>query len=70
MQFTTDADVDLAKRGFKKSAASVSKYQVVTTERKITVRNFSPFPRIPDINLIQAEYLVESFKRAPNQFVS
>ena len=48
----------------KKGAAFVFKYQAVTSESESKVRIFSPFPQIPAINLTQATYMVEAFKRA------
>ena len=65
-QFTTHVGDDLAKPVFKKGAAFVFKYQAVTSESESKFRFFSPFPRIPEINLTQAKYMVESFKRAPD----
>ena len=69
MQFTTHVGDDLAKPVFKKGAAFVFKYQAVTSESESKARNFSPFPRIPAINLTQARYMVEAFKRAPDSIV-
>ena len=66
MQFTTHVGDDLAKPVFKKAAAFVFKYQAVTSESGSNVRIFSPFPRIPAINLTQATYMAEAFKRAPD----
>ena len=42
---------------FKKGAAFLFKYQAVTSESESKVRVFSPFPRIPDVNLTGAEEL-------------
>ena len=66
MQFTTHVGDDLAKPVFKKGAAFVFKYQAVTSESESKLRIFSPFPQIPAINLTQATYMVEDFKRAPD----
>ena len=43
---------------FKKGAAFVFKYQAVTSESESKVRVFSPFPRLPEINLTDAYSLV------------
>ena len=43
---------------FKKGAASIFKYHAVTSESKSKVRVFSPFPRLPEINLTEAYSLV------------
>ena len=66
MQFTTHVGDDFAKPVFKQGAAFVFKYQAVTSESESKVRIFSPFPRIPAINLTQATYMVEAFKRGPD----
>ena len=66
MQFTTHVGDDLAKPVLKKGAAFVLKYQAVNSDSEIKVRIFSPFPQIPAINLTQATYMVEAFKRAPD----
>ena len=66
MQFTTHVGDDLAKSVFEKGAAFAFKYQAVTSESESKVRVFSPFPRISAINLTQATYMVEAFKRAPD----
>ena len=42
----------------KKGAAFVFKYQAVTSESESKVRVFSPFPRLPEINLTEAYSLV------------
>ena len=42
----------------KKQAAFVLKYQAVTSESESKVRVFSPFPRLPEINLTEAYSLV------------
>ena len=57
---------DWAKPVLTKPAAFDFKYDAVTFESERKVRIFSPFPRIPEINLTQATNLVEVFKRAPN----
>ena len=43
---------------FKKGAAFVFKYQAVTSESESKVRVFSPFPKLPEINLTEAYSLV------------
>ena len=43
---------------FKKGAAFVFKYQAVTSESESKVRVFSPFPRLPEINLTGTYSLV------------
>ena len=43
---------------FKKGAAFVFKYQAVTSESESKVGVFSPFPRLPEINLTEAYSLV------------
>ena len=47
---------------FKKGAAFLFKYQAVTSESESKVRVFSPFPRIPDVNLTGAEDLLSLAK--------
>ena len=44
---------------FKKSAAFVFQFQAVTSESESKVRVFSPFPRIPDINLTNAYTILQ-----------
>ena len=66
MQFTIHVGDDLAKPVFKKRAAFVFKYQVITSESESKVTIFSPFPRFLEINLTQAIYMFESVTRAPN----
>ena len=66
MQFTTHVGDDLAKPVFEKGAAFVFKYQAGTSKSESKIRIFSPSPRIPAINLTQATYIVEAFKRAPD----
>ena len=46
---------DLEAPMFKKSAAFLFKYQAVTSEVESKVRVFSPFPKIPEVNLTGAE---------------
>ena len=53
-QFTTHLSNALDKTLFKKGAAFVFKYQVVTRESERKFRVFSPFPKIPEINLTDA----------------
>ena len=47
---------------FKKGAAFLFKYQAVTSESESKVRVFSPFPKIPDVNLTGAEELLSLAK--------
>ena len=47
---------------FKKGAAFLFKHQAVTIESESKVRVFSPFPRIPDVNLTGAEELLSLAK--------
>ena len=47
---------------FKKCAAFLFKYQAVTSESESKVRVFSPFPKIPDVNLTGAEELLNLAK--------
>ena len=44
---------------FKKSAAFVFQFQAATPESESKVRVFSPFPRIPDINLTNAYTILQ-----------
>ena len=45
---------------FKKGAAFVFQFQAVTAESESKVRVFSPFPRIPDINLTNAYTILKN----------
>ena len=47
---------------FKKRAAFLFKYEIVTSESESKVRVFSPFPKIPDVNLTGAEELLNPAK--------
>ena len=47
---------------FKKGAAFLFKYQAVTSESESKARVFSPFPKIPDVNLTGAEDLLSLAK--------
>ena len=47
---------------FKKGAAFLFKYQAVTSESERKARVFSPFPKIPDVNLTGAEGLLNLAK--------
>ena len=58
VQFPTLLNNDSDKPIFKKRAAFVFKYQAVTSEGGSKVRVFSPFPRLPEINLTEAYSLV------------
>ena len=64
VQFTTHLNDDLEKPVFKKGAAFVFKYQAVTSESESKVRVFSPFPKLPEINITKAIATVASFKQA------
>ena len=58
VQFSTHLNDESDTPIFKKGAAFVFKYQVVTSESQSKVRVFSPFPRLPEINLTEAYSLV------------
>ena len=60
VQFTTHLSDALDKPVFKKGAAFVFKYQAVTPESESKVRVFSPFPKIPDINLTDAYTILQT----------
>ena len=60
VQFTTHSSDALDKPVFKKGSAFVFKYQVVTPESESTVRVFSPFPKIPEINLTDAYTILQT----------
>ena len=60
VQFTTHLSNALDKTVFKKGAAFVFKYQAVTPESESKVRVFSPFPKIPEINLTDADTLLQT----------
>ena len=65
MQFTTHLNDDLEKPVFKKGAAFVFKYQAVTSESESKVRVFSPFPKMPLINITNAINMINAFQTAP-----
>ena len=58
VQFCTHLNDESDTPIFKKGAAFVIKYQAVTSESESKVRVFSPFPRLPEINLTEAYSLV------------
>ena len=58
VQFATHLNDESDTPIFKKGAAFVFKYQAVTSENESKVRVFSPFPRLPEINLTGAYSLV------------
>ena len=58
VQFSTHLNDESDTPIFKKGAAFVFKYQAVTSESENKVRVFSPFPRLPEINLTEAHSLV------------
>ena len=60
VQFTTPLSVALDKPVFNKGAAFVFKYQAVTPESESKVRVFSPFPKIPEINLTDAYTILQT----------
>jgi len=60
VQFTTHLGDALDKPVFKKGAAFVFKYQAVTPESESKVRVFSPFPKIPEINLTDAYTILQT----------
>ena len=58
VQFSTHLNDESDTPIFKKRAAFVFKYQAVTSESESKVRVFSLFPRLPEINLTEAQSLV------------
>ena len=58
VQFSTHLNDESDTPIFKKGAAFVFKYQAVTSESESKVRLFSPFPKLPEINLTEAYSLV------------
>ena len=58
VQFSTCLNDESETPIFKKGAAFVFQYQAVTSESESKVRVFSPFPRLPEINLTEAYSLV------------
>ena len=59
VQFTTHLSDSLDDPVFKKGAAFVFQFQAVTPESESKVPVFSPFPRIPDINLTNAYTILQ-----------
>ena len=58
VKISTDLNDDSDTPMFKKGAAFVFKYQAVTSESESKVLVFSPYPRLPEINLTEAYSLV------------
>ena len=58
VQFSTHLNDESDTPIFKKEAAFIFKYQAVTSESESKVRVFSPFPRLPVLNLTDAYSLV------------
>ena len=58
VQFSTHLNDESDTPIFKRGAAFVFKYQAVTSESESKVRVFSPFPKLPEINLTEAYTLV------------
>ena len=54
VQFSTHFNDQSDTPIFKKGAAFVFKYQAVTSESESKVRVFSPFPKLPEINLTES----------------
>ena len=65
MQFTTHLNDDLEKPVFKKGAAFVFKFRAVTSESESKVRVFSPFLKMPLINITNAINMINAFQTAP-----
>ena len=59
LQFTTHLSDSLDDPVFKKGAGFVFQFQAVTPGSESKVRLFSPFPRIPDINLTNAYTILQ-----------
>ena len=60
VQFSTHVNDESETPNFKKGAAFVFKYQAVTSESESKVRVFSPFPKIPEINLTDAYTILQT----------
>ena len=60
VQITTNLNDALDKPVFRKGAAFFFKYQAVTSESESKVRVFSPFPKIPEINLTDAYTILQT----------
>ena len=56
--YSTYLNDDLEAPVFRKRAAFLFKYQAVTSESESKVRGFSPFPKIPEVNLTGAEQML------------
>ena len=56
--YSTYLNDDLEAPVFKKGAAFPLKYQAVTSESESKVRVFSPFPKIPEVNLTGGEQML------------
>ena len=57
-QYSTYLNDNLETPLFKKGAAFLFKHQAVTSESESKVRVFSPFPKIPEVNLTGAEQML------------
>ena len=57
-QYSTYLHDDLEAPVFKKGAAFLFKYHAVTSESESKVQVFSPFPKIPEVNLTGAEQML------------
>ena len=55
IRLTTHLNDDLKKPVFKEEAAFVSKNQALTSEGESKVRLFSSSPRLPEINMTEAQ---------------
>ena len=64
VQFSTHLNDESDTPSFKRGAAFVFKYQAVTSENESKVRAFSPFPRLPEINLTEAYSLLANRRRS------
>ena len=58
VQFFTHLNDESDTPIFKKGAAFIFKYQAVTSESESKVRVFSPFARLPEINITETFSLV------------
>ena len=56
--YSTYLNDDFEAPVFKKGAAFLFKHQAVTSESESKVRVFSPFPKIPEVNLTGAEHML------------
>ena len=58
--YSTYLNDDFEAPVFRKGEASLFEYQVVTSESESKVRVFSPFPKIPKVNLTGAEQMLDT----------